>query len=92
MTPAAPDHSVLRSVIAQIAQLDGAPDSKTGQTAQTDQRPENAEEFGPLLGLELTSHHRKLTSGTAQQTDSTTLCADPPSSRAHRTTATRPAP
>jgi hypothetical protein len=88
MTHPAIDHTVF----AQIAQLMGIDDSKTDQTAQSDQHPENAGEFGALFGLELTSHHRKLTSGTAQQTDSTRLCADPPSSRAHRTTATRPAP
>jgi hypothetical protein len=92
MTPPTHDRAARSDPLAQIAQRGRAYDSKTDQTAQSDQHPENAGEFGALFGLELTSHHRKLTSGTAQKTDSTRLCADPPSSRAHRTTATRPAP
>jgi hypothetical protein len=92
MTPPAHDRAARSDPPAQIAQRVRTYVSKTDQTAQPDQHPENAEEFGTLLGLELTSRHRKLTSGTAQQTDSGALCADHPSSGAHQATAARPAP
>jgi hypothetical protein len=92
MTAPAYDRAARSGPLAQIAQRVGAYVSKTDQTAQTDQQDENAEEFGTLLGLELTSRHRKLTSGTARQTDSGTCCADAPSSRAHQPTASRAAP
>jgi hypothetical protein len=90
MTPPTHDRAARSDPLAQIAQHGRTYVSKTDQTAQSDQRSEKAWEFCALLGLELTSRHRKLTSGTAQQTDSS--CADPPSNRAHGTTATRPAP
>jgi len=67
MTRPALDHAVLSSRLAQIAQLMETYDSKTDQTAQTDQRIEIAEEFGTPLALQLTSPHPKLTSGTAQR-------------------------
>jgi hypothetical protein len=66
MIPPATDRGVLRCALARIAQLAGTYDSKTDQTAQTDQRFDIADEFGALLGLELTSYDRKLTSGTVQ--------------------------
>jgi hypothetical protein len=61
------DRAVLSGGLAQIAQLMGTYDSKTDQTAQTDQRIEIAEQFGAPPGQKLTSRHPKLTSGTAQQ-------------------------
>jgi hypothetical protein len=92
MTAPAYDRAARSGPLAQIAQRVGPYVSKTDQTAQTDQRFEKARESGALFGPELTSHHRKLTSGTAQQTNSGALCADPPSSGAHQATAARPAP
>ena len=41
--------------LAQIAQLQGTHDSKTDQTAQTDQRIETPREFGTVVDPELTS-------------------------------------
>ena len=61
------DRTVLVGRRAQIAQLQGIHDSKTDQTAQTDQRIETAGEFGAISGEKLTSPHPKLTSGTAQR-------------------------
>ena len=66
MNPPSLDRAVLSSRLAQIAQLMGAYDSKTDQTAQSDQRIEIAQQFGASLGQELTSRPPKLTSGTAQ--------------------------
>jgi hypothetical protein len=60
------DRLVPRCAFAQIAQLAGTYDSKSDQTAQTDQRFDIADEFGALLGPELTSYDPKLTSGTVQ--------------------------
>jgi hypothetical protein len=62
----APNRGVLRCALAQIAQLAGTYDSKTDQTAQSDQRLDFAEEFGALSSPKLTSRHPKLTSGTVQ--------------------------
>ena len=45
MNPPALDHTVLSSRLAQIAQLMGTHDSKTDQTAQSDQRVENVGKF-----------------------------------------------
>jgi hypothetical protein len=89
MTAPAYDRAARSGPLAQIAQRVGAYVSKTDQTAQTDQPYERARESGALFGPELTSHHRKLTSGTAQQTNSGPRCADPPSSRAHQSAAVR---
>jgi hypothetical protein len=55
------------SGLAQIALLTGTHDSKTDQTAQSDQRVGNAGQFGAPSGQKLTSPHQKLTSGPAQQ-------------------------
>jgi hypothetical protein len=55
------------SGLAQIALLTGTHDSKTDQTAQSDQRVGNTGKFGAPPGQKLTSPHQKLTSGTAQQ-------------------------
>ena len=57
---------------------------KTDQTAQSDQRFENAREFGALSGQKLTSRHPKLTSGTAQQPNPARLRRDSEQSRSHR--------
>ena len=67
MTRPALDRAVLSSRRVQIAQLMRTYESKTDQTAQTDQRIEIAEQFGAPPGQKLTSRHPKLTSGTAQQ-------------------------
>ena len=61
------DRTVLGGGLAQIARLMGTYDSKTDQTAQTDQRVGNAGQFGAPLDREPTSPHPKLTSGTAQR-------------------------
>jgi hypothetical protein len=61
------DRAVLGGGLAQIAQLMGTYDSKTDQTAQTDQRIENPGKFFTHPGQKLTSPHPKLTSGTAQR-------------------------
>ena len=68
--------------LAQIAQLMGTYDSKTDQTAQSDQRIEKASKFRAPPGQELTSPHPKLTSGTAQRADCIAQGATNPSSRA----------
>ena len=67
MTRPALDRAVLSSRLGQIAQLMGTYDSKTDQTAQSDQRLENPGKFFAHPGQKLTSRHPKLTSGTAQQ-------------------------
>jgi hypothetical protein len=69
MTPPTRDHPALRGAPAQITQVVRIHDSKTDQTAQSDQRIETAREFGTLLGPELTSRHPKLTSGTVQRSN-----------------------
>jgi hypothetical protein len=61
------DRAVRGGGLAQIAQLMGTYDSKTDQTAQSDQRIEKANRSRLPHGQELTSRHPKLTSGTAQQ-------------------------
>ena len=61
------DRAVRGGGLAHIAQLQGTYDSKTDQTAQTDQRIETAGEFGTVVGPELTRPDPKLTSGTVQQ-------------------------
>jgi hypothetical protein len=61
------DHSVRVGRLAQITQLAGPYDSKTDQTAQTDQHIETAEQFGASLAPELTTRDPKLTGGTAQR-------------------------
>jgi hypothetical protein len=53
--------------LAQIEQLAGPYDSKTDQTAQTDQRLETAGQFSRLLSAELTRRDLKLTSRTVQR-------------------------
>jgi hypothetical protein len=73
MNPAALDRAVLSDGLAQIAQFRGTYDSKTDQTAQTDQRIGIAEQFGAPPGSEPTSRHSKLTSETAQHPPS---CAE----------------
>ena len=69
MNPPPLDRAVLSSRLAQIAQLMGTYDSKTDQTAQSDQRIGNAEQFGAPLDQKPTSPHPKLTSGTAQRSN-----------------------
>jgi hypothetical protein len=69
MTRPALDRAVLSSRRAQIAQLTATHDSKTDQTAQSDQRIENAGEFRAAPGQKLTSPYPKLTSGTAQRSN-----------------------
>ena len=76
------DRAVLNGGLAQIAQPMGTYDSKTDQTAQTDQRIEIAAQFGAPPGQKLTSRHPKLTSGTARRPDSRAPSAKNPSSRA----------
>jgi hypothetical protein len=92
MTHPARDYPALSYASPQIAQLDEIYDSKTDQTAQTDQHPETVGEFGALLGPELTSGHPELTSGAAQGSGSCTRCANHPSSRALQVAAERPPP
>jgi hypothetical protein len=52
---------------APIAQLIGIDVSKTDQTAQSDQRIENAAKFDAGPGQKLTTPYQKLTSRIAQQ-------------------------
>jgi hypothetical protein len=61
------DRALLSGRLARSAQARGTYDSKTDQTAQTDQRIEIADQFGAPHGLKPTSPHPKLTSGTAQR-------------------------
>jgi hypothetical protein len=61
------DRAVLSLGLAQMAQRTGTPDSKTDQTAQSDQGVEIADQFGAPPGEELTSLDPKPTSETAQQ-------------------------
>ena len=89
MTLPALDGAVLSSRLAQIAQLMGTYDSKTDQTAQSDQRVGNARKFGAPLVQKPTSRHPKLTSGTAHQTQSRARVAPSPTDRAQDGTAER---
>jgi hypothetical protein len=82
MTRPALDRAVLSSRLAQIAQLMRSYDSKTDQTAQSDQRIGNPRKFGAPLDQKPTSSHQKLTSGTAQQTRSRARGAPSPTERA----------
>jgi len=82
MTRPALDRTVLSSRLAQIAQLMRSYDSKTDQTAQSDQRIGNARKFGAALDQKPTSCHPKLTSGTAHQTHSRARGAPRPTDRA----------
>lgn len=61
--------AVLSGGLAPIAQLMGIYDSKTDQTAQTNQRVDIADEISVLPGQKLTSGAPKLSSGTDQQPD-----------------------
>jgi hypothetical protein len=61
------DRAVLSRGLAQMAQLVGTYDSKTDQTAQSDQGVELADQFGAPPGEELTGRNPKPTSETAQQ-------------------------
>jgi hypothetical protein len=63
------DGAVLSGGLAQIARFVGTYDSKTDQTAQTDQRVEFARQFDPPPGQKPTSPHPELTSGTAQRSN-----------------------
>jgi hypothetical protein len=76
------DRAVLVRRLAQIAQLRGTYVPKTGQTGQTDQRIENAEEFDAPRGQKLPSRHLKLTSGTVHQAHSGARGAPSPTDRA----------
>jgi hypothetical protein len=67
MTHPTLDRAVLSNRRAQIAQLMMSYDSKTDQTAQSDQRIEIAGQFRAPLHQKPTSPHPKLTSGTAQR-------------------------
>ena len=67
MNPVALDRAVLSSRLTPFSQLMGTYDSKTDQTAQTDQRIEIPGQFVATPGSKPTSRHSKLTSGTAQQ-------------------------
>jgi hypothetical protein len=66
MTRPALDRAVFSGRLPQIAQVVGTYDSKTDQTAQSDQHIAIAEQFGLSLAPELTTRLPKLTSGTAQ--------------------------
>lgn len=70
MIASALDRAVLSSRLGQVAQLVGTYDSKTDQTAQSDQRVGNAEQFGAPPDQEPTTLDRRLTSGTAQRSNS----------------------
>ena len=83
MTRPALDRAVLSSRLAQIAQLMGTYDSKTDQTAQSDQRIGNARKFGAPLDQKPTSPHPKLTSGTAQQSNPDVQVAGAPIDSTH---------
>jgi len=69
MTHPALDRAVLSSGPAQIAQPTETYDSKTDQTAQSDQRFGNAGEFSAPLDQKPTGLPPKLTSGTAQRSN-----------------------
>ena len=92
MTLPALDRVVLSSGFAQIAQLEGTYDSKTDQTAQSDQRIEKSSKFRAPPGQKPTSPHQKLTSGTAQRPDPRAPCVRNPSSRALQNAAERAPP
>ena len=64
------DRALLSGRLARFAQSVGIYDSKTDQTAQTDQCIETTVEFGAPPGQKLTRRAPKLTSETAQQPDS----------------------
>ena len=83
MTLPALDRVVLSSGFAQIAQLEGTYDSKTDQTAQSDQPIETAGDFGASLAPELTARHAKLTSGTAQRPNPAVQVVGAPLDSAH---------
>jgi hypothetical protein len=89
MMPSALDRTVLGGGPAQIAQLAGPYKSKTDQTDQTAQRLDLAEEFGAMLGLELSSVPPKLTSGSTERSDSGPLWARSLSSCASQVKAER---
>jgi hypothetical protein len=76
-----PALATLTCELVQIVQLMGTYDSKTDQTAQTDQRFETAKKFGALFSPELTSWRPELTSGGAQRSDPRAACAKNPISR-----------
>jgi outer membrane protein TolC len=69
MTRPALDRVALSSRRTRIVQIMGIYDSKTDQTAQSDQRIGNAEQLGGPLDRKPTSPHPKLTSGTAQRSN-----------------------
>jgi hypothetical protein len=69
MTLPALDSALLSSRLAQMAQLMRSYDSKTDQTAQTDQRVEIADQISVPPGQRLTGRAPKLTSGTDRQPD-----------------------
>ena len=92
MIPPATDRAVLSCALAQIAQLVGTYDSKTDQTDQTDHRFETAEEFGAPPRPELTSCPPKLTSGTAQGSESGPPRARKPGTRALQVASEGPRP
>jgi hypothetical protein len=85
------DRAVLVRV-AQIAQRTGTHDSKTDQTAQSDQHSETVEEFGALLGPEATSSLPELTSGTVQRSDFRRTFASHANRRAVHVAGERPTP
>jgi hypothetical protein len=69
MTLPALDRAVLARRLAQVAQLRETYVPKTGQTGQSGQRIENARKFDATPDQKPTSHHPKLTSGTAQRSN-----------------------
>lgn len=89
MTRSAFNHAVLSSRLAQNSQPMATYDSKTDQTAQSDQRIGIARKFAAALDQKPTSCHPKLTSGTANQAHSRARGAPSPTDRAQDGTAER---
>jgi hypothetical protein len=61
------NRTVLRSALAQIAQLDGVYDSKTGQSGQSGQHIENARELAAISGQKPHSYAPELASGRVRR-------------------------
>jgi hypothetical protein len=69
MNPPPLDRAVLSGRLARIVQIMWPYDSKTDQTALSDQHIGNARRFSAPLDQEPTTRHPKLTSRTAQQSN-----------------------
>ena len=61
------NRTVLRSALAQIAQLDGAYDLKTGQSGHTGQHIENAQELAAISGQKPQSYAPELANGRVRR-------------------------